>query len=224
MTPEELMIPAEEIWKPVRGYEHYEVSNFGRVRKISYLRTWRCSKIHYPQLQLYETDGCGRRRVGSGDKGKSKKFFVHRLVAQAFVPNPDNLPCVNHKDGDKTNFSVSNLEWCTHSQNEQHAYDTGLMKPNTGHRKFSDPRSLVLRWVGKALYDAKGAGQILMFYENDKIILYLPKILGWANEKQRKQFYRDAERCGFRRRKGIKCEYFLPATREEYENYKAKQK
>jgi hypothetical protein len=60
---------------------------------------------------------------------------IHRLVAIAFIPNPDNLKEVNHKDGDKENNSVTNLEWCTRSQNMKHAYLMGLRVPNKGKRK-----------------------------------------------------------------------------------------
>ena len=60
------------------------------------------------------------------NKGKRKAMLVHRLVAMAFVPNPDGLPCVNHKDGNKSNNCASNLEWCTHSENLSHAHKSRL--------------------------------------------------------------------------------------------------
>ena len=63
-----------------------------------------------------------------------KNHRVHRLVAEAFIPNPDNLPCVNHIDGNKQNNSVDNLEWCTHSENMIHAYQTGLEQPRCGEQ------------------------------------------------------------------------------------------
>ena len=57
-----------------------------------------------------------------------KNRLLHRLLAQTFIPNPDDLPCVNHKDGNKLNNDISNLEWCTYGENERHAYKTGLKK------------------------------------------------------------------------------------------------
>ena len=68
----------------------------------------------------------GYRRVHVSHNGTQYKFLVHRLVATAFIPNPDNLPCVNHKDGNKLNNNVNNLEWSTYSENNKHAYNTGL--------------------------------------------------------------------------------------------------
>lgn len=71
-------------------------------------------------------DRCGYRHVILNRKHKN----VHRLIAETLIPNPNELPCVNHKDGNKLNNSVGNLEWCTHSENTIHAYKTGLQKSN----------------------------------------------------------------------------------------------
>lgn len=95
----------------------------------------------------------GYLRVELHENGAAKKHLVHRLVATHFVPNPDGRPQVNHIDGVKTNNDASNLEWVTQSQNQIHAYETGLQK---GHhvsgRKISDEHKKALcgsRWKGQ---------------------------------------------------------------------------
>ena len=96
-----------EEWKAIPGYEGlYEVSNMGNVRNVRRNTLLRLSKdcYGYIQVSLYKNG----RRTG---------LRVHRLVAEAFIPNPDNLPQVNHKDEDKSNNRVDNLEWCDSKYN-----------------------------------------------------------------------------------------------------------
>ena len=103
-------IMENEAWKPVVGYEDlYEVSNLGRV--------WSVKKNIFRKLRK---DRDGYLVVDLCKNGKKEWPQVHRLVAKAFIPNPENLPQVNHKDEDKTNNQVSNLEWCTPEQNNNH--------------------------------------------------------------------------------------------------------
>ena len=100
-----------EEWRPIPGYEGlYEVSNTGRVRsldKYDSMNRFLRGRI----LRLF-TDGLGYLRAQLYSNSKRKSFLVHRLVAQAFIPNPDNLPQVNHRDENPSNDSVDNLEWC----------------------------------------------------------------------------------------------------------------
>lgn len=99
----------EEIWKPVIGYEKlYEVSNFGNVR-IIYGKN--CGKLFKLQKQHYYTVCLTR-------KGIEKTVCVHRLVANAFIPNPHNKPCIDHIDTNPFNNKVSNLRWVTHKENQ----------------------------------------------------------------------------------------------------------
>lgn len=100
------------IWKDVKGYENlYEVSENGDVRNKKNLVIISVAKCNsgYLKVHLYKNNKCTNK-------------YVHRLVAEAFIPNPNKYRCVNHIDGDKLNNDKSNLVWCTHSDNNRHAY------------------------------------------------------------------------------------------------------
>lgn len=112
----------EEVWKPVVGFEGlYEVSNLGRVRSLTrvvYTSYFRNGQTHYGKiLREAKNDYTGYSSVMLRKDGKSTRRSIHRLVATAFLPNPQNLPSINHKDENKRNNQVSNLEWCTVSYN-----------------------------------------------------------------------------------------------------------
>ena len=112
-----------EIWKPIVGYEeYYEVSNLGRVKRVKGGDGTRLEKIL--KGARYAT---GYIMVGLCANSKQKNCSIHRLVAMAFLPNPENKPCVNHINGVKTDNRVENLEWSTYQENNQHAWRTGLI-------------------------------------------------------------------------------------------------
>lgn len=116
-----------EEWSPISD-THYSVSSEGRIRndETGKIKQPHINTTGYYATELYQDGTPLRRRV-------------HRLVAEAFIPNPDNKPQVNHIDGDKLNNNVENLEWVDNSENMIHAYQTGLVKPHPtygmrGHR------------------------------------------------------------------------------------------
>lgn len=119
----------EEIWRSKEDFSGYEISNLGAVRSIDrYIedtmgrRQFRAGKL---MKQKVDDDGYYQIRI-SDDNKKPHYFRVHRLVAELFIDNPDDLPVVNHKDGNKKNNKVDNLEWATHHENNVHAVETGL--------------------------------------------------------------------------------------------------
>ena len=107
-----------EIWKDIKDYEGlYQVSNLGRVKSLHF------NKELLLKLRL---TGRGYYQIDLQKDKNIKRALVHRLVAEAFIPNPDNLSCVNHKDENKLNNCVDNLEWCTQMYNIH--YGTGLQR------------------------------------------------------------------------------------------------
>lgn len=119
-----------EQWKPIEGTDgRYEVSNTGKVRSMNYNKTGKVKELKQ------KTDRYGYQTVILHVNKKQVYPTVHRLVAQAFVPNDENKPQVNHISGDKTDNSSENLEWCTASENVQHAFDNGLKEKSKEHAK-----------------------------------------------------------------------------------------
>lgn len=137
----------KEIWKDIdfiNGFEGlYQVSNLGRVKSLG-------RYVNYPN-SCYDKTNKGVYRPEKILKHKTKRYAaltlsngnnkiypnVHRLVALAFIPNPNNKPCVNHIDGDKLNNCVENLEWVDWDENVIHAYKIGLAKPIYGKENHS---------------------------------------------------------------------------------------
>ena len=116
-----------EIWKEIPGFDgRYMVSSIGRVASLSFPIT--AGRLHYsrkPHLLKPTRFANGYYGVNlTYDKNRFKRINVHRLVAEAFLPNPEHLPHINHKDEDKSNNSVDNLEWCTEAYNVN--YGTGI--------------------------------------------------------------------------------------------------
>lgn len=135
-----------EEWRTVSLNPVYLVSNYGRVKTIDHPVWCKVNNSYSIRKGRFctPTNKNSKKywRVGIQINGKQKHVSIHRLVATAFLPNPENLPQINHKDGNKDNNHVSNLEWCTQSYNQQHAIDNGLksiqkMSEHSSFRKLS---------------------------------------------------------------------------------------
>lgn len=130
---------ASEQWKKVAEYPDFLVSTLGRVRRIGRTRTMKLWSIQR-----------GYRQVGLNLSGVEHRFLAHLLVAQTFIPNPDKKPHVNHKDGNKANNRLSNLEWTTVKENNEHASSAGLRRFGALH-----PMAIRSTPAGKILASAK---------------------------------------------------------------------
>lgn len=176
-----------EQWIDIEDYEgKYQVSNEGRVKSLNYNRTGK-ECILKPAVNRD-----GYLFVVLCKDGKAKIYYLHRLVASAFIPNPDGLPQVNHKDEDKTNNSVlvnldnsvdfekSNLEWCTHEYN--HNYGTINQRIAEAHRGKPCP------WVAEAqrgVYNTKRSIPVDMLTKDGELIRTFPssaEAMRWLRE------------------------------------------
>ena len=113
------------MWKDIEGYEgHYQIDEYGNVKSIKFAK----EKILSPYIAH-----SGYHQVTLIKNNIKEVAYIHRLVAKAFLDNPNNEPTVNHKDGDKSNNYYLNLEYVSYSYNNQHAYDNGLHKKGELH-------------------------------------------------------------------------------------------
>lgn len=121
-----------EIWKNIKGYENrYMVSNLGRIKRLPNGKGINSRELIKSTNRLTK-DGYVKITLPNGEKS------LHRLVAEAFIPNPENKETVNHKDGNKLNNCADNLEWATRSEQLYHAYKLNLREPMHNNRKLAD--------------------------------------------------------------------------------------
>ena len=157
---------SKEVWKPVKRFKGlYDVSNMGRVRSLDRKvnqrgRTFKVRIAIKGVLLKGRFNRCGYPIVALSKNNKAIYPAVHRLVAQAFIPNPNKLLEINHKDGNKLNNRVENLEWSTRSLNIKHAYRIGLRHPLRG--ELNGKEKLTKKMVIKARAMRKKG----MFYED----------------------------------------------------------
>lgn len=135
-----------EIWKDINGYEElYQVSNFGNVKSLNYRNT------DEEKILKNRKDKGGYLRVFLCKNKKRKYYLIHRLVALAFIPNPDNKPCIDHINTDRTDNRVCNLQWCSHKENSNNPNTKNKVMSYSNYKskpiiQFSKDGELIRKW------------------------------------------------------------------------------
>lgn len=138
----------------IQGYENYKVTPSGEV-----------INSHSGRILKEDINNCGYRRVTLSKEGTTERFFVHRLVALHYIPNPTMSPQVNHKDGDKSNNNFSNLEWMTSKENHAHAFRRGLRAKGEDSSSTNLTNDLVYE-VCESISKGLVRGEILSLYQD----------------------------------------------------------
>lgn len=141
----------EEVWKDIAGYEGlYQVSNKGRVKSLSRRRIvgW-ANYISKEKIIRPATHRQGYKYVCLYNNDGRKIFKIHRLVAMAFIPNPNGFGCINHKDENPSNNSIENLEWCDHSYNNRYGTRCEKFRKSMGKvvLQFTKNGDFVKEWI-----------------------------------------------------------------------------
>ena len=154
----------EEIWKDIPDYEGlYQVSNLGRVRSLKYHMS---DTVH---ILKPSKNTQGYYQIHLSKNGNSKIRRVHKLVCQSFIPNPDNLPQVNHKNEDKTDNRVENLEWCTAKYNSNYGTRNSRVKEARKGLHFSEEwKKKISKALSKTVFQYTKDGLLVKIYSSTR--------------------------------------------------------
>lgn len=179
-----------EEWKPIKGYEgFYEISNRGRVKRIKQLREIghspnRIRKFYDVDRLLNPWDnGHGYKVISLIKDGRRKNHYVHRLVGEHFIPNPYNLEEINHKDFNRANNRVENLEWCDRSYNAYYSIE-----------RYKKPKNAQLgatgeKYIIKRIKNGNIRYRVKMFGCSEKQFLSLDDAIKYRNEVLKNEEY-----------------------------------
>ena len=162
-------IQAEQ-WRPVEGFEgYYDISSYGRLRSYSRARHFgRELKPENATINAFYVSGSGYPSYCLYKDGTKHRASAHRLVAVAFLPNPDLLPEVNHLDGNKENNYYENLEWTTKVGNMRHAYQTGLARSGERHYLARHTKEMALMVAGALIAGGRSHSELCAIFKVSK--------------------------------------------------------
>ena len=179
-------INVEEIWMDIKGYENlFRVSTYGRVKRIDSQVIVRKPWIETPILKsvkghlLTPSDNRGYKTVSLTKNNKTDTQPVHRLVAETFILNPLNKRCINHKDCNKANNHINNLEWVTHRENKEHAVLNGIVAKGET-QGLSKLNEFQIRVINK-IHDIKYMDLARFFNVSSSDISYIKRRLTWRH-------------------------------------------
>lgn len=163
----------KEIWKPILGYEGlYEISNKGNVKALArklYMKQLNCKPYYNKPEKILKFDLGLYKRITLCKNNKTKRFLVHRLVAEHFLPNPNNYDFINHIDLDKYNNNISNLEWCNINENNSHFIDKSVTSSRyigVSFKKNYEGQGRIKQW--QAYINVNGKRKYLGLYLTEK--------------------------------------------------------
>ena len=154
----------KEIWKTLSESDNYLISNTGKIKSLNYKRTGIEKELKQ------NINSRGYPYVFISKNSKYKNILIHQAVAKAFIPNPNNLPQVNHIDGNKTNNKVENLEWCNNRENIKHAYKNGLRGKQVGNT-YKKRCELAIEYIEEHTTDHRYSCRSLIYA--DEVLKFL---------------------------------------------------
>jgi hypothetical protein len=172
------MTNLNQIWVPIKDFPNYEINIIGEVRRINNSTR---GKAGYLLKSFIHTKGYKSIRLRN--KGLSKTFRIHRLVAEAYLPNPKQMPQVNHINGIKTDNHISNLEWCDNSYNQRHSYNVLNKRPGMlGITGLKNKKTIKLQCTAIGQYYTLNTAALFLNVGKTTIHAMLTgKIKNWSN-------------------------------------------